>query len=63
MTKYQLVEHYLNNGINEGRIYKLPEDFNPKIYKNKNKDLSKFNDNELINHYITYGIREKRIYK
>ena len=63
LTKKQLTEHYLNNGIKEGRIYKLPEDFNPIIYKNKNKDLSDFNDNELKNHYLTYGVHEKRIYK
>ena len=53
----------MNNGINEGRIYKLPKDFNPIVYKNKNKDLLQFNDNELINHYLTHGIHEKRVYK
>jgi hypothetical protein len=42
---------------------KLPDDFDPIIYKNLNSDLVHLNNEELINHYINYGINEKRIYK
>ena len=61
----QLINHYLNNGINEGRIYKnnLPEDFYLNSYRNLNSDLNELNDIDLLNHYLNNGFNEGRPYK
>ena len=47
----------------EKRIYRLPNDFNHKIYRNLYKDLAQLNDKELELHYLKNGINEKRVYK
>jgi hypothetical protein len=48
---------------NENKKNKLPEDFNPGVYKSIYNDLAKLNNEELIDHYLKFGIKEKRIYK
>ena len=57
LTDSQLEEHYVLYGINEKRIYKLPEDFNINTYKNTYKDLIKLNNDQIIEHYINIGVR------
>ena len=59
----ELINHYLINGINEKRRYKLPHGFDLNSYRILNNDLQQFNDKELFNHYVTYGINERRRYK
>jgi mannosyltransferase OCH1-like enzyme len=65
LNHIQLKDHYINNGINECRKYKieLPEDFDVKSYRFLNDDLKNMNDEELVNHYINFGINEGRNYK
>ena len=63
MSYDNIVDHYIKFGYNEGRIYKLPHDFNPEEYRKINTDLSDFNIPQLKNHYLFNGIREGRIYK
>ncbi len=57
------INHYLFHGISENRIYKIPHDFNPFIYRELYKDLQNLSDNELKHHYMKYGINEGRVYK
>ena len=52
-----------NLNDNEKRVYKIPDDFDPIIYKNLNNDLNKLNNDQLIEHYLVFGINENRIYK
>ena len=59
----ELISHYLNIGIKENRIYKIPDDFDPEFYKNIYDDLKSLNDSELISHYLNNGIKENRSYK
>ena len=77
MNNIELFTHYINHGIYENRIYKLsemnnsidniynklPEDFDPEIYKSIYHDLKDMNNIELSTHYINHGIYENRIYK
>jgi hypothetical protein len=62
LSDEELIYHYANIGLKEGRMYKLPDDFNCKLYKEINEDLVDLNDNQLMSHYLINGIREKRIY-
>ena len=41
----------------------LPDDFNWKIYIEKNSDLKHLNEYEVTMHYETTGYMEKRLYK
>lgn len=57
----QLLQHFVNYGMKEGR--QACEWFNVTIYKNKYQDLQKVFKNNLqlyYTHYITYGYREGR---
>ena len=71
LNEEQLLTHYLNHGIKEGRKYnidendcnKIPNDFNVKNYKRLNTDLHKFNEEQLLTHYLNHGIKEGRKYK
>jgi len=73
-----LKDHYVKYGIKEKRkykfylqtnfdqniyIFKLPNDFEPFIYRDLHNDLKDLNEEQLKNHYIHCGIKEKRIYK
>lgn len=72
-----LYNHYINDGITEGRIYngykfknckiehsvKLPDDFNPVVYRSLNVDICNFSNEESEQHYLIYGFKEKRAYK
>ena len=58
----QLIKHYMNNGIIEKRIYKLPYDFNVNSYRMLNNDLQNLNYDQLIKHFINFGIKENRQY-
>ncbi len=49
--------------MKERRMYKIPDDFSPIIYKNLNKKLMNMSDEELIEHYMTIGRIEKRHYR
>jgi hypothetical protein len=67
-TDIQAKFHYLNNGINENRNYKiknimLPNDFDATIYKKLNPDLNHFTDIKATFHYLNTGIYENRNYK
>ena len=53
----------MDYGINENRIYKLPNDFSHNLYKNLYSDLSYFTDQELELHFLLHGYHEKRVYK
>lgn len=54
--------HYLSYGKNEGRLYKLPNNFSFEIYKKLNNDLKKLNNNELLIHFVNNGFIEGRKY-
>ena len=54
--------HYISYGGNEGRLYKLPNNFNFDVYKELNTDLQKLNNNELIAHFVNKGFNEGRVY-
>lgn len=65
----EAIEHYLNYGMYENRLYKIddlliPSDFKWELYIKLNDDL-KYIDNEAdaLQHYLRYGIKEDRIYK
>ena len=61
-TNYsRALEHFVNFGINEGRI--ASKNFNVKAYKNNNGDLSKAFGNQwkqYYRHYIIWGQKENR---
>ena len=57
-------EHYLNHGIQEGRIYsrnRLPSNFNEEEYLDLNPDVRQA---QVLptEHYLNHGIQEGRIY-
>ena len=61
------IQHYLNYGIKEGRIYNLkniPEDFDHISYLKCNSDIAllKLNKFECKVHYLQFGIKEGRNY-
>ena len=58
-----IFRHYISHNLNNGKIYKVPNDFNHTNYKKIYKDIRKFDNLELEIHYILYGINEKRLYK
>ena len=58
-----LIEHYLEKGRKENRLYKMPEDFNSLLYNQLNPDIGKLSKSESIEHFKNIGIRENRIYK
>jgi hypothetical protein len=74
LSDQEAIEHFIVHGIKEKRKYKIydkddkddpsnPSDFDPKIYKELNKDLENLTDQEAIVHYISHGMEEKRKYK
>lgn len=63
-----IIYHYLYNQSqpenNPAPLHiELPKDFNYKVYRDINPDLSAFTEDQLIEHYKNYGAREKRQYK
>lgn len=58
-----LKNHYLNFGKHEGKLYKLPDDFDPIMYKRLNPDLMNLSNNDLKNHFINFFFKENRKYK
>lgn len=42
---------------------KLPNDFDPSIYKSLNNDLTTLNNDDLISHFLQSGMKEGRLYK
>ena len=63
----EAIEHYLNIGIYEKRIYNfatLPHDFKYFDYLELNSDIKalQFNEYQCKVHYLNYGIHEKREY-
>jgi hypothetical protein len=60
----KLINVYMNEIPNNIKNkHKIPDDFNPIIYKRLNSDLINMNIKELLNHYLEYGINENREYK
>ena len=60
-NKAKLFDHFLKNGMNEGR--QAISTFNVKIYKDKYPDLQRAFGNkypEYYKHYCLYGYKEKR---
>lgn len=49
--------------INSKKILKEYKNFDPKIYKIINPDLTNMTDEQATNHFIECGIKEHRIYK
>lgn len=69
ISEHACIMHYGFFGHKENRIYsnsilsnKLPKNFNPKIYKILNLDLSDLSDEEASKHYVFHGITEHRRY-
>ena len=67
MSFEELKNHWLNNGKNEGRIYRgeyiIPEDFDFNFYRNNYPDLIHMSNIELIEHWNKKGKFTNRIYK
>lgn len=62
----EAVQHYINHGINENRLYKykIPKDFHWKTYLFLNDDLQMITDEYIaIKHYCVHGRHECRDYK
>ena len=65
LNQYQAIQHYLQYGIKENRIYNtnnMPIDFDWKKYTELNVDLTNLKRYQAIQHYLKYGIKENRIY-
>jgi len=69
ISEHACIMHYGFFGYKENRIYsdsvirnKLPINFNPKIYKILNLDLSDLSDEEASKHYVFHGVAEHRRY-
>jgi hypothetical protein len=69
ISEHACIMHYAFFGYKENRIYsnsiltnKLPKNFNAKIYKILNLDLSDLSDEEASKHYVFYGTTEHRRY-
>jgi len=62
LSKINLVQHWLYNGCNENRLYKiiLPSNFLVENYKKLNEDLQNITDDEAITHYMNTGKNENR---
>jgi len=69
MNDHELMNHYKNHGINEGRFgsekkmkeFVQDENFDPDFYKKFNIDLNHMSLWELVHHYTNYGKNEERI--
>ena len=68
-TKYKAIQHWINHGYNEGRDYKINDDFDWKFYLNIHPDLKDTIDintdnikDKVIYHWVKYGYKEGRIY-
>jgi hypothetical protein len=68
LSNYQLVSHYVNEGIHEKRLpslflfnYMYPN-FDVLNYRNNNSDLINLSDIQLMCHYFQHGRYENRKY-
>jgi hypothetical protein len=50
----EIIKHYLSNGKNENRNYKMPDGFDIDLYASK-CNLNNYNDGQLIWHWFNYG--------
>ncbi|SER41132.1 N-acetylmuramoyl-L-alanine amidase family protein [Lachnobacterium bovis] len=60
--EFKLIEHFVNNGMREGR--RANENFDVKSYKNANSDLRDSFGNDFVkyfDHYMTMGYKENRV--
>ncbi len=64
MNENELINHYINHGQKENRLYKvdLPENFDVEYYRNNNEDLSYLSDIQCISHFMRFGIFENRVF-
>jgi hypothetical protein len=61
-TRQEAINHYINKGKYENRIYKQDKDIDLELYKFLYDDLYDIdNNNDLIKHYYLYGKYEDRI--
>jgi hypothetical protein len=58
-----LIKHYLEKGIKEKRLYKIPDNFDVNLYKKLNPDTENMNHNQIIEHFKTIGVHENRKYE
>ena len=63
LSDNEAIDHYINNGINDNRIYKIPNDFDHLFYKSIYDDLKDYTNKDLEEHYLYNGIKQNRIYK
>jgi hypothetical protein len=66
LKEFQVINHFNNYGIKEGRkynIYQVYPDFNYIVYKQNYNDLRSLTRSQLERHWIEYGRLEKRTYK
>jgi Bacterial pre-peptidase C-terminal domain len=57
-TDGQLLSHFQNTGINEGRAFSSLVDL--KFYRSSNSDLAQLNNKQLFDHLQNSGVREGR---
>ena len=63
MDDIHTIQHYFNLQFSKNNLYKIPEDFDIKLYQKLNPELEDLTDKKVIEHYIKIGRKENRIYK
>ncbi|MEH2327005.1 MAG: hypothetical protein V7K32_26255 [Nostoc sp.] len=58
ITNAQLVSHFQNYGVNEGRYFSTFADLD--FYRASNSDLSQLSNAQLVDHLQNYGVAEDR---
>ena len=63
-TEDQCINHYINHGYKEKRIYKIPnQNFDHLLYLTYYRDLPvNYTKNDCINHYYNHGCTENRMF-
>ena len=68
LNKYELLKHWIDYGVNEGRIHNKESFFihypnlNLEIYKLCNQDLKNIDEIELMLHWYNLGSKEERVF-
>jgi hypothetical protein len=62
MNNDQLTNHWINHGINENRIYSLPDGFDYNFYRISNNVID-WDDEKIILHWYNHGKHEGYKYK
>ena len=64
-TNKELIEHFINNGLNEKRLYcDIPKNFDIDYYLDNNPDIKISKDNKFLawQHYLYHGYYEGKTY-